>query len=557
MNGGHFSPVGAQPPECGLRRNKITNGARTETRSGTTMRQLRRAWTPILSVVFLMISALALRAGGGIENLTYSSDITTVLGGVIVAPGTLADDTLDGTVALRPLDGLPDNVNIDAYHRMNNGHQLFSLYQTVILPGGIPAGPEDVVRWDGAAFSLFFDGSGVGVPNGVNVDAAGIGPSGDLIVSFDTTVFLDGETFADEDVVAFGAEGFRPFLMASEVGVPPFLDLDALHSTGSSLLLSFDTSGEIAGISFDDEDVLEIDDLMLGWSLAYDGSAFHGGWAAADLDALFAGGAVVTHLLTGVCEAAGCQGLISPGSIASVFGDFTGQTAVADGIPLSLDLNGFSVTFNGVPGALFGVFDDPRPGFDQANVQVPWDIDVSGGTVQVKVHWEDGGGAVWSEVFVANAARASPGIFMLPSLQAIVTNFSLGGDDVIAGSWAQPEGFFPGVSGQPAPIGGVITIWCGGLGPVTETPATGDMPRGPLPLTTKIVRVFIGGVEADIIGGSGILHPTSVGLNQINAFVPDGVTAGDTVPIVIEVECEDGTILRSREDATIAVRARP
>ena len=52
-----------------------------------------------------------------------------------------------------------------------------------------------------------------------------------------------------------------------------------------------------------------------------------------------------------------------------------------------------------------------------------------------------------------------------------------------------------------------------------------------------------------------------MGLNQINAFVPDGVTPGDEVPIVIEVECDDGTddgtILRTREDATIAVRPAP
>ena len=42
--------------------------------------------------------------------------------------------------------------------------------------------------------------------------------------------------------------------------------------------------------------------------------------------------------------------------------------------------------------------------------------------------------------------------------------------------------------------------------------------------------------------------------------IPRGVTPGDAVPIVIEVECPgpDGTkLLRSREDATIAVRVAP
>ena len=80
-------------------------------------------------------------------------------------------------------------------------------------------------------------------------------------------------------------------------------------------------------------------------------------------------------------------------------------------------------------------------------------------TVDVQVHWEDDAGTVSSEPFTANAAQASPGIFLLGP-RAIVTN-SAGRRRRIPGSWAQPEGFFPGVTGQPAAIGGVITVWCG------------------------------------------------------------------------------------------------
>ena len=69
------------------------------------------------------------------------------------------------------------------------------------------------------------------------------------------------------------------------------------------------------------------------------------------------------------------------------------------------------------------------------------------------------------------------------------------------------------------------------------------------------MRVFVGGVEATTV--IPFLQQTSVGLNQINMVVPEGVTPRDEVPIVIEIECDDGTIVRSREDATIAVRAQP
>ena len=267
--------------------------------------------------------------------------------------------------------------------------------------------------------------------------------------------------------------------------------------------------------------------------------------------------AVGEHQITGVLDAAGFQALISPGSIVSVFGNFAETTATASSIPLSENLNGFSVTFNDIPGALFGVFDGP---FDQSNVQVPWNVDVNSGKVEVKVHWKDDTSEVWSDPFEVDAALASPGIYMFPpgTTQAIVTNFKLSEeDDVIANSWAQPAGSIPNVVTQPAAIGGVVTLWCNGLGPVTPEPATGDlpMPPGTAPVTDKIVRVFVGGVEAQVLGA--VLQSSSVGLNQINIFIPDGVTLGDTVPIVVEMECPDGTKLRSPEDVTIAVRAAP
>jgi len=262
------------------------------------------------------------------------------------------------------------------------------------------------------------------------------------------------------------------------------------------------------------------------------------------------------HLITGVLDAAGGQALISPGSIVSVFGDFVHITATASSIPLTENLSGFSVTFNGIPGALFGVFDGA---FDQSNVQVPWDVDVSSGKVEVKVHWKDDTSEVWSEPFEANAALASPGIYMHPpgTRQAIVTNFMQEGDDVISGSWAQPIGSITGVVTQPAAIGGVATIWANGLGPVSPVPETGDLPQPPgtSPVTDKVVRVFVGGFEAQVLGA--VLQSQSVGLNQINIIIPEDVTPGEAVSIVIEVECPDGTRLRSRENVTIAVRAAP
>ena len=168
----------------------------------------------------------------------------------------------------------------------------------------------------------------------------------------------------------------------------------------------------------------------------------------------------------------------------------------------------------------------------------------------MKVHWKDPDKEVWSVPFSVDAAEASPGIFTFdfgPG-RAIVQNLD--------GSFAQPEGSLGTTPAGPAPIGGVIIIWSNGLGPVPMPPATGDAPgfdTGGLPILlapTKTVRVFIGGQLATAFP---VLHPTLVGVNQVNAVIPAGVTPGDTVSIVIEVDCGDGKIFRSREDVTIAI----
>ena len=273
------------------------------------------------------------------------------------------------------------------------------------------------------------------------------------------------------------------------------------------------------------------------------------------------GGGDPAHQITGVLDAATFQPLISPGGIVSVFGSFAETTAVATTLPLPQDMNGFSVTFDGIPGALYGVFADPGGlGFDQANLQVPWDLVLSGDPIEVRVHWQDNSSEIWSEPFEVAGALASPGIFEVPLHpgSAIVTNFSLSPEDgVITGSSAQapatiPENFLA----QEAAVGGVIIVWCTGLGPVDPPVETGNIPSPdtPVTLTTKNVKLFIGGEEAVVLAAA--LQATNAGLYQINAIVPDIAPTNDA-EIIIEIECDDEKTIRSKAGATIAVRAAP
>jgi len=93
----------------------------------------------------------------------------------------------------------------------------------------------------------------------------------------------------DEDFVLLDQGAFSMFFDGSAAGIDPALDLDGadLLECNDHLLLSFDGSGTIGGVTFDDEDVVEYDRAST-WQMAYDGSARDPDWSAADLDAISA-----------------------------------------------------------------------------------------------------------------------------------------------------------------------------------------------------------------------------------------------------------------------------
>ena len=270
----------------------------------------------------------------------------------------------------------------------------------------------------------------------------------------------------------------------------------------------------------------------------------------------------------------------TPGSIVSIFGDNMAlSTEAAQAIPLPTELGGVRVVFDDgvndpMEAALFLAFaGGATAGFDQINAQMPWGLDTSSGFVTATVFT---GEKVASPPRMVPVAEASPGIFTFEfgGGLAAIQNFKLSAeDDVVHLSVAQPEGSVcptlealgivpPGdcaIVDQPAAVGGVIVIFANGLGLLDGIVETGDIPPvGPPLQTVKEVRVWFGTPGNQVQGVtlfSG-LQSAFVGLNQINAIVPD-VAPGNAVPIQIEVVCGDGTTIRSRPDVTIAVRPAP
>jgi uncharacterized protein (TIGR03437 family) len=196
---------------------------------------------------------------------------------------------------------------------------------------------------------------------------------------------------------------------------------------------------------------------------------------------------------------------IAPGSIASVFGSGFGTST-----------DGVTVLVGGIAAPLFGVYPT------QINFQVPWQL--SG---QTQTALTVTSGDLTSASIAVPLAASAPGIFLLNSAgQAAVE---------IAGtaSLAAPVAAFPG--SRPAQIGEYITIFCTGLGAVTNQPATGA-PATASPLSSTLsgpVTVSIGGVNVPA-SFSG-LAPGFLGLYQINVQVPSNAPMGSAVPLTISI----------------------
>lgn len=259
---------------------------------------MTRLGAPLLRLIATLLLLLVPSAAGA--EVSAAPDITVDLSGVTVDDDEVAIDDLMGGIALESFGGLPPGVAVDAYHDLGSGEVLFSTDATATL-GTVTAAPEDVVRFDGSSYSLEFDGSAEGVPAGANVDAVTRDGSGDLVLSFDTTLTLDSVTYSDEDLTRFDGATFSSVLDASAEGFDPALDLDAVqHRAGDVYALSFDGNGNHAGVDFADEDVVSFDPSGPTTTLVFDASAAHTGWNAADLQALPEPGVVPGIFAAGV-----------------------------------------------------------------------------------------------------------------------------------------------------------------------------------------------------------------------------------------------------------------
>lgn len=235
-------------------------------------------------VAVLMTAPLAAPLGlAAVEapNPAFSPDIHVFLAPSLIADEDVAID-LAGGVARVVLGNLPASADVDAVHGLPGGDILFSL-DTAVLLGGTLYRACDVIRYNGSGWAREFDCQGEGLPAGVNVDAVAMS-GGSLLISLDIDTVIGGQFYSDSDIIAFNGSSFSKFLNAGSAGIDVSADVDALDVDDQGhVLVSFDTTGNLGGVNYSDEDVVSWNGAS--WSLAFDGSADDAAWVSADLDA--------------------------------------------------------------------------------------------------------------------------------------------------------------------------------------------------------------------------------------------------------------------------------
>jgi minor extracellular serine protease Vpr len=219
----------------------------------------------------------------------------------------------------------------------------------------------------------------------------------------------------------------------------------------------------------------------------------------------------------GVVNAANSTSPVAPGSYVSIYGSnlsyTTDENYSAVRLPLSMDQ--VTVSFDAaatgslpavsVPGHM--VYVSPS----QVNIQVPWELQGYSSAKMKVTLYEFGFG----NVVTVPLANYTPAMF--GSSIAAAENATTG--QIITAA-------------NPAARGSVISLFCNGLGPVTNQPASGDSAGVPLSTTTTPATVTIGGASASVSFNG--LAPGFPGLYQVNAQVPSSIQAGNQ-PVIVSI----------------------
>jgi minor extracellular serine protease Vpr len=237
----------------------------------------------------------------------------------------------------------------------------------------------------------------------------------------------------------------------------------------------------------------------------------------------------------GVVNGATSLGQLAPGSYITIYGSNLLDTSALSNYSVYNNLSYDELTWNAAAlptdGSLPLQFDFTTVTFDvpSAGISVPGYVSfVSPGQVNAWVPWELAGQSS-AQMKVTTDEYTYGNVVTIP-LQSTAPGFFLNGSVAIA----QDQNYSLVSASNPAVPGQAIVLYCNGLGPVANQPASGaPAPGSPnFATTTTTPVVTIGGQAAQVLFSG--LSPGFVGLYQVNVTVPPGLSAGNQ-PITIAI----------------------
>jgi subtilisin family serine protease len=246
----------------------------------------------------------------------------------------------------------------------------FSLATTATL-SGITMQNEDIVAFDGTGYSLFFDGSDVGL-GGLTIDAVDIVDNDEILLSFTASGTVGGVAMDDSDVLKFTATSlgdtsagtFSMYFDASDVGLSNSTseDVDAVDLLDNGwIVVSTDTTASVPGMSsVQPQDLIRLAPTSTGsntagnWAMYWDGSDSGVGLTTTgeNIDGASSAGSQLYFSTTGAFSVTGLSGqdedvfvCTEPdtGGNSSCPGWQIFFDGSAEGIPTSNDLTAISI----------------------------------------------------------------------------------------------------------------------------------------------------------------------------------------------------------------------
>ncbi|WP_372734635.1 hypothetical protein, partial [Nocardioides sp.] len=176
-----------------------------------------------------------------------------------------------------PPFALPARADVDGFSQGRGRRFFVSFAHSIRVPGLGRVHDEDVVRFDGTRWRLWFDGSRHGLGARTGIDAVSVS-RGRLFFSTDRRAKPPGVGGSGDDADIYRWQGrrFSRVWDASRHGLPRRADIDGLHVAGTNrLAMSFRSArtriSGFAGVG--DEDIVGFHGGQ--WTLVFDGGG-HG-----------------------------------------------------------------------------------------------------------------------------------------------------------------------------------------------------------------------------------------------------------------------------------------